>query len=110
MLRVVLLVPLTAISCATQDGAYSLSDLQGAWWSDHESPTADFAIQGDRIWLDHDSEYHPCRIAGRDTLVYELGPDMGTIKRRIVSLEGDTLVLEGIVHDGPTRTTYVRRE
>jgi hypothetical protein len=45
-----------------------------------------------------------------DTLLYDLGSDMRTIKRRIVSLEADTRVLEGIVHDGPIRTTYVRRE
>ena len=88
---------------------YSLSDLEGAWWSDAESPTAEFAIVGDEIWLDDDAKYHPCSIVGGNTLQYDLGPERGVVERRIVSLEADTLVLESTAGGQTTRATYTRR-
>ena len=70
-----------------------IEDLQGAWWSDSGNPTADFAIQGNQVWLDYDSQYHACKVEG-DVLVFDLGEDLGLVRNRIVSLEGDELVLE----------------
>ncbi len=69
-----------------------LGQLQGAWWSGPANPTADFSIEGNQVWLDFDSQYHPCRIEG-DVLVFDLG-DLGLVKNRIISLKGDKLVLE----------------
>jgi hypothetical protein len=74
---------------------FEIKRLQGAWWSDLKSPTADFAIQGDQVWLDTDSGYHPCRIEG-DVLVFDLGGERGPVKNRIISLKGDHLELEHI--------------
>ncbi len=71
----------------------SLGDLQGAWWSDERNPTADFAIQGEMVWLDSDAQYHPCKVEG-GTLVFDLGEGLGDVRHRIVSLNGDELVLE----------------
>jgi hypothetical protein len=104
----VLIVILVLVSCTSEKETYTLSQLQGAWWSDPESPTADFAIHGAEIWFDYDSKYHPCRIAGGDTLVYDLGPELGIIRQRIVSLEEDTLILEITFYGETTRTTYRR--
>ena len=73
---------------------YELTELQGAWWSDPANPTADFSIQGDQVWLDYDSQYHPCRIEG-DVLVFDLG-DLGYVRNRIISLADNKLVLEHI--------------
>ena len=73
---------------------YEVSKLQGAWWSDPANPTADFSIQGDQVWLDYDSQYHPCRIEG-DVLVFDLG-DLGSVRNRIISLSENKLVLEHI--------------
>ena len=73
---------------------YELTELQGAWWSEPANPTADFSIQGDQVWLDYDSLYHPCRIEG-DVLVFDLG-DLGYVRNRIISLTGNKLVLEHI--------------
>lgn len=88
--------------------SYQLSQLQGAWWSDPGNPTADFAIHGDQIWLDIDSEFHPCRIDSGNTLVYDLGPGIGLIERRIVALDGNSLILENIKDSEITRTKYIR--
>lgn len=73
---------------------YGLTELQGAWWSDPTNPTADFSIEGDQVWLDYDSQYHPCRVEG-DVLIFDLG-DLGYVRNRIISLEGNKLVLEHI--------------
>ena len=73
---------------------FELTKLQGAWWSDPTNPTADFFIQGDQVWLDYDSQYHPCRIEG-DVLVFDLG-DLGYVRNRIISLTDNKLVLENI--------------
>jgi hypothetical protein len=73
--------------------SFDIKQLQGAWWSDQKNPTADFAISDDKVWLDFDSEYHPCRIEG-DTLIFELGSTMGSVRNRIISIEGNRLVLE----------------
>ena len=107
----VILVSMSLVlpGCDGEGQGHSLDALQGAWWSDPEAPTADFAIHGEEIWLDFDSAYHPCRIAGGDTLVYDLGPDLGTIRRRIVSLDEDGLVLESSVQGALTLTTYRRQ-
>ena len=71
---------------------FELKQLQGAWWSDSASPTADFSIAGDQVWLDYDSQYHPCKVEG-DVLAFDLG-DLGLVKNRIISLKGNKLVLE----------------
>jgi len=69
---------------------FKLEQLQGAWWSDPGNITADFGIDGDQVWLD--SLYYPCRIEG-DMLIFQL-PDGVTVVNRIISLEGDRLVIE----------------
>jgi hypothetical protein len=74
---------------------FTLKQLQGAWWSDPGNPTADFAIHGDQVWLDFDSGYHPCKIEG-DILIFELGPDIGSVKNKIISVKGDRMVLESV--------------
>jgi hypothetical protein len=100
---------LALVAFASQVRVYSLSDLEGAWWPEGESPTAEFAILGDEIWLDDDSDYHPCRIEDRDTLLYDPGPGRGVIERRIVLLEADTLVLESTAGGETNQATYTRR-
>lgn len=72
---------------------FTMDQLQGAWWSDVGNPTADFAIDKTQVWLDYDSAFHPCRIE-EDILIFELGPELGQIKNRILSLDGNHLELE----------------
>ena len=81
------------VSCSA---SYSLDQLQGAWWSDFKNPTADFAINGNSVWLDSDSRYHPCRIEG-DRLVFELSGGQGAVVNKIVNVGNDTLLLEDAV-------------
>jgi hypothetical protein len=81
-----------------------IEQLQGAWWSDMQNPTADFAIHGDEVWLDSDAEHHPCRVEG-DILIFELGGGE-LAQNRIVSLQGDQLVLES--PEGGQRRTLTR--
>jgi len=81
------------VSCSA---SYSLDQLQGAWWSNFNNPTADFAISGNRVWLDSDSQYHPCTVEG-DRLVFDLRGDQVTVVHKIVSIENDTLLLEDVV-------------
>jgi hypothetical protein len=71
---------------------FKIEQLQGAWWSELQNPTADFAIHGDEVWLDFDSQYHPCKVEG-DILTFDLGGG-GLVRSRIVSLQGDRLVLQ----------------
>jgi hypothetical protein len=71
---------------------FRVEQLQGAWWSDLQNPTADFAIHGNEVWLDFDSQYHPCRVEG-DILIFDLGGGE-FVRSRIVSLQGDRLVLQ----------------
>jgi hypothetical protein len=80
------------VSAASQ---FDIKQLQGAWWSNKENPTADFGIRGEEVWLDFDSGYHPCRIDG-DVLIFDLGADRGLVKNRIVSIKGDVMVLEDV--------------
>lgn len=87
---------IVARACVAQQ-MYTLENLQGAWWSDVDSPTADFAITDDEVWLDSDAEYHPCLIMDGDVLVFELGPDSGTVTHKILSLDATTLVLENLI-------------
>jgi hypothetical protein len=81
-------------SCHAQE-MYRLEDIQGAWWSDKTSPTADFAITGLEVWLDYDSAYHPCTITTDNVLVFDLGSD-GRVEHRIVRVDARTLVLENL--------------
>lgn len=74
---------------------FKIKQLQGAWWSDLKNPTADFGIQGEQVWLDSDSGYHSCRIEG-DILIFELGPEIGPVKNRIISVKGNHMVLESL--------------
>ena len=100
-----LILPILSLFLSAYAGAeFKIAQLQGAWWSDSQNPTADFAIHGDEVWLDSDSQYHPCRIEG-DILVFDLGG--GELARsRIVSLQGDRLVLE--TSEGEHRRTLSR--
>ena len=83
---------------------FRIEQLQGAWWSDFQNPTADFSIRGNEVWLDSDAEYHACRIEG-DILIFELsGSDEA--RSRIVDLQGDRLVLE--TPDGGSRRALTR--
>lgn len=67
-----------------------LEQLQGSRWSDPDNITSDFGIHGDEVWLD--SRYYPCRIEG-DMLIFEL-PDAISVVNRIISLDGDRLIIE----------------
>lgn len=84
---------------------FKIDQLQGAWWSDLKNPTADFAIQGNEVWLDYDSQYHPCKIEN-DILIFNLGEGIGNVKKKIISIKGDALVLEAL--DSKKRTKYIR--
>ncbi len=96
-----------ALTCEAQQ-LYSLDKLQGAWWSNTNNPTADFAIHEDQVWLDSDAGYHPCEITQDNVLVFDLGQESGTVQHRIISLDNSTLVLENMI----TRETavYIRTE
>ena len=83
-------LPMLLSVCAGSD--FRIEQLQGAWWSDLHNPTADFAIDGNEVWLDFDAQYHPCKIEG-DILIFDLGGG-GLVRSRIVSIKGDRLVLE----------------
>jgi hypothetical protein len=87
---------------------YELTQLQGAWWSDHTNSTADFSIDGEQVWLDYDSQYHPCRIEG-DVLIFNLG-DLGYVRNRIISLVGNKLVLEHIETKQRRTLTNVKQQ
>ncbi|HET7006449.1 MAG TPA: hypothetical protein VFK65_13185, partial [Candidatus Binatia bacterium] len=91
-----------SVSCSA---LYSLDQLQGAWWSNFNNPTADFAIKGNLVWLDTDSQYHPCRIEG-DRLVFDLPGGQGAVIQKIVGVGNDTLLLEDVVTN--TRILYRR--
>lgn len=91
-LRILLLISLS--SCTSQ--RFTLDQLQGAWWSDTDNPTADFFIDGNQVWLDYDSDFHPCRIE-EDLLIFDLGEDLGLVKNRIIDLSGNRLVLENTI-------------
>lgn len=93
-----------AVVCKAQQ-IYTLENLQGAWWSDNNNPTADFAILDDEVWLDSDAEYHPCKITDGDILEFDLGPDNGSVKHKILSLDATTLVLEHLVTHATTAYT-----
>ena len=69
---------------------FKLEQLQGAWWSNFDNITSDFGIEGNEVWID--SLYYPCRIEG-DMLMFELREGV-TIVNKIISLEGDRLVIE----------------
>jgi len=70
----------------------TIEQLQGAWWSDFHNPTADFSINGNEVWLDFDAQYHPCKIEG-DLLIFDLA-EGGLVMNKIISIDGDRLVLE----------------
>lgn len=78
---------------------YTLEQLQGSWWSHPDNQMSDFGIHGNEVWID--SIYYPCRLEG-DMLIFVL-PDVPEIKKKIISLEGDRLVVE----DQYTKTTTV---
>lgn len=81
-------------SCIVSAQAFEPAQLQGAWWDDRNAPTAAFAIHGDQVWVDSISDYRPCRIEG-NLLIFELGPDT-VVKNRIISLDGNEMVLEDL--------------
>jgi hypothetical protein len=81
---------------------YTLEQLQGAWWSDPDGLMADFGIHDNEVWID--SIYYPCRLEG-DILIFVL-PDVGEIKKRIISLEGDQLIIE---HESTKTRTVLNR-
>ena len=93
MKKIFILLVLSVSISAIAATKVSIDQLQGAWWSDAKNPTADFAIQGDEVWLDYDSEYHPCKVEG-DIIIFELGKGLDSVKNRIISLSGDQLILE----------------
>ena len=98
-----------ALSALAASSRFTLEQLQGAWWSDLSTPTADFGIRGDEVWTDLDSGYHPCKIVDSDILVFDFGPDIDIVKLRILKLEGDTLVLENL-SSGKTSTVIRRKD
>src|SRR5688500_992916 len=78
----------TASSAAPTVPHPKLEDLQGAWCSDSATPTADFGIEGGRVWLDAEAGLNPCRLAG-DTLVFDLDGGGRQVRNRILRLAGD---------------------
>lgn len=82
-------------SAEKQAQSVSLDDLQGAWWADDDpkAPTAAFAISGEDVWLDRLGDYSPCRIEG-DFLIFDLTRKNELIKNKIISLEGNKLVIQ----------------
>ena len=92
MRRILILTVLSMCLSVGAGSTFKIEQLQGAWWSDLHNPTADFAIDGNEVWLDFDSKYHPCRIEG-DILIFDLGGGE-LVRSRIVSINGDRLVLE----------------
>lgn len=80
--------------CIVSAQAFELTELQGAWWEESNAPTAAFAIHGDQVWVDSISDYRPCRIED-NLLIFELGPD-AVVKNRIISLDGNEMVLESL--------------
>ena len=93
----------TMLFNASAAAQFRMEQLQGAWWSDRQNPTADFAIHGNEVWLDSDAGYHPCRVE-ENILIFELGAEV--VWNRIVSLQGDQLVLEA--PEGGQRRTLSR--
>ncbi len=92
MRKMLILTVLSMFLSVYAGSTFEIKQLQGAWWSDLHNPTADFAIDGNEVWLDFDAKYHPCKIEG-DILIFDLG-DGGLVRNRIVSINGDRLVLE----------------
>ncbi len=86
---------------------FELKQLQGAWWSDSSAPTAEFGIHGEQVWVDSDSEYHPCKIDG-DILIFQFDADR-VVKNRIVSLKGDRMVLQDMTTKKKSVLTRVRQ-
>jgi hypothetical protein len=95
MKRIIILSALSVSISAFAAAHVSLEQLQGAWWSDTQSPTAAFAIRSNEVWLDSDSKYHPCKIEG-DILVFKLGEKKDTVKNRIISVNDNLLILENV--------------
>jgi len=92
-IRIACLAGLIVASACVQQGP-DIGQLEGAWWSDPGSPTADFLIDGDQVWLDSFENTNPCRVEA-GILVFDLtGEGAGLVRNRIISLEGDTLILE----------------
>ena len=85
---------------------FRIEQLQGAWWSDLTNPTADFGIRGEQVWLDSDSRFHSCKIEG-DILIFELGPGIGPVKNRIISVKGNQMVLENLTTNEKRSLTRV---
>ena len=90
-----LLVP--AISSYTSAEQFNIGQLQGAWWAQDPGPTAAFAIQGNEVWYDYDSKYHPVKVEN-DILVVDHGPELGIVKSRIISVGNGRLVLQGVTY------------
>jgi hypothetical protein len=82
---------------------FNVKQLQGSWWASTQQPSADFGISGDQVWLDYDSQYHPCKIEG-DILIFEIGNDRGFVKNKIIGITKHSLVLENV--STKKRTTY----
>jgi len=80
-------------SSAFADPAFDLEQMRGSWWSSLDNTTSDFSLRGDKVWFEIDDQHYPCRIEG-DILIFDFGPQEGELKQRIVSFEGDRLVLE----------------
>ena len=88
----VLMFMIVVTSNAVGNESLDLSMLEGAWWDDQTAPTAAFAIHDSEVWIDYLSDYRPCSLDG-DVLIFEIGPNMH-VRHRIISLEGDEMVLE----------------
>ena len=73
-----------------------MSQLQGAWWAKEPSPTAAFAIQGNQVWFDYDSQYHPVKVEN-NILIFDHGPVLGVHKSKIISVGNGRLVLQDFV-------------
>lgn len=95
MKKILVLLALSVSISVIAATTVSIEQLQGAWWSDTRNPTADFAIRGDEVWLDYDATYHPCKVEG-DILIFELGKGQDPVKNRIISLQGDQMILENL--------------
>jgi hypothetical protein len=102
---------LLAISTSwSKDDAYTIEDVQGAWWSSCEEPAAEFSISGTEYGGDFLGT-HPVQVAN-GVLIFKQGLVEGDsvevsgtpLNFRILQADDDNLVLEAVNKDVAPRT------
>ncbi len=103
-LRAAILLTLL-LACTAQPRAVDRQLLEGAWTDN--GPSFAFVIGDSTVLYEFDMRERPYSLAG-DTLVVDLGPDLGVQRKRIVALTPDSLVLQDGAAAQPT--TFRRME